>query len=161
MKKVYKVLDSICVPVASTLLLVIVVLTFVNVILRFFFSAPIAWAEEISGLLYTFMIYIGLSETHKQDTAVSVDVLTSILPEKIRRVLNVGRTLFCMVTWSVLIVLGVQLVLATTTSDTAYLHIPYRYVYMIIPISGFFCMVQLIHRLILQITGKTQTVEEQ
>lgn len=161
MKKIYKVLDSICAPVASALLLAIVVLTFVNVILRFFFSAPIAWAEEISGLMYTFMIYIGLSETHKLDTAVSVDVLTSILPEKVKRVLSVARTLFCMLTWCVLIVLGIQLVLATTTSDTAYLHIPYRFVYMIIPISGFFCMVQLIHRLIQQITGNTQAVEEQ
>lgn len=154
MKKIYKVLDNICAPVASVLLLAIVALTFVNVILRFCFSAPIAWAEEISGLMYTFMVYIGLSETHKLDTAVSVDVFTGILPVGIRKAMDFVRTLFCIGTWCVLIVLGIQLVMVTTTSDTAYLHIPYRYVYVIIPVSGFFCIVQLLHRLFLQITGK-------
>lgn len=152
MKKIYKVLDSICVPVASTLLLVIVLITFLNVVLRFFFSAPIAWAEEISGLLYTCMIYIGLSETHKTDSVVSVDVLTNILPEKIRKVLDIFKTIFCIGLWCILIYLGINLVLATNSSETAYLHIPYRYIYTIIPISGFFCIVQLIHRLGIQLS---------
>lgn len=147
-KRVYGVLDKICEPIACVCLFFVIVLTFVNAVLRYVFSVPIGWAEEISTLLYTFMVFFGLSGTLKDGSAVGVDIVVSLLPKKARKVIDVISTLLSLCLWVVLVYLGARLALQTRATATPYLQIPYRYIYWFVPVSGFFCVVQLIYRLI-------------
>lgn len=146
-KSVYAVLDKICEPIAVFCLGAVVVLTFGNAVLRYVFSAPLGWAEEISALLYTFMVFFGLSGTHKTGSAVGVDIIVSLLPQKGRKVFDIFSTTLTMILWVVMIILGAKLALITKSSATPYLLIPYHIIYWFIPISGFFNVVQLIYRL--------------
>lgn len=152
-KKIYGVLDKICEPIACLCLFCVIVLTFVNAVLRYAFSVPLGWAEEISTLLYTFMVFFGLSGTLKNGTAVGVDIVVSLLPKKARRVVDVFSTVLSLCLWIVLVYLGARLALQTKATATPYLLIPYRYIYWFVPVSGFFCVVQLIYRLIHVLDG--------
>lgn len=147
-KKIYNVLDKICEPIACACLVVVIVLTFINAILRYVFSIPLGWAEEISTLMYTFMVFFGLSGTLKTGSAVGVDIVVSLLPQKGRKIVDVIATVISLVVWLILVYLGARLALQTKGTATPYLLIPYRYIYWFMPISGFFCVIQLIYRLV-------------
>ena len=153
-KKIYNVLDKICEPIACTCLAAVIVITFVNVVLRYFFSKPLGFIEEISTMLYTFTVFFGLSVTHKKDSAVSVDIVVSLMPKRFRRTMDVISTFLTLAVWVVLVYLGVMLAYSTKSTTTPYLHIPYHYIYWFFPISGFFCVVQLIRRIYLIVTGQ-------
>ena len=159
-KKIYKVLDKICEPIACTCLAAVVVLTFANVILRYVFSEPIGWTEEVSALLYTFMVFFGLSVTHKQGSAVGVDIIVSLMPAGARKVMDFASTVLTLILWIILVVLGYMLASSATSTFTPYLRFPYKVIYWFYPISGFFCVVQLIFRLTQIIQGKANKQEE-
>ena len=120
-KKIYNVLDKICEPIACACLVVVIVLTFINAILRYVFSIPLGWAEEI---------------------------VVCLLPQKGRKIVDVIATVINLVVWLILVYLGARLALQTKGTATPYLLSPYRYIYWFVPISGFFCVIQLIYRLV-------------
>lgn len=159
-KKIYSVLDKICEPIACFCLAFVIILTFGNALLRYVFSKPLGWAEEMSTLAYTFMVFFGLSGTLKTGSAVGVDIVVSLLPQKTRRVIDVFSTILSLVLWIVLVYLGAKLALQTKATATPYLRIPYKYIYWFVPVSGFFCVVQLIYRLISLINGTAYQKKE-
>ena len=154
LKKIYNVLDKICEPISCACLAGVIIITFVNVILRYCFSSPLGFIEEISVLLYTFLVFFELSVTHKRNSAVSVDIVVALMPEKFRRVMDTVSTILTLAVWVVLVYLGVKLAYGITTTYTSYLRIPYHYIYWFFPLSGFFCIIQLIRRLVLIFTGQ-------
>lgn len=153
-KKIYCVLDKICEPISCFCLAAVVIVTFLNVLLRYLFSAPLGYIEEVSYLLYTFMVFFELSVTHKRNSAVGVDIVVAHLPEKARKAMDIISTVLTLGIWLVLVYLGAKLAITTTSTCTTYLRIPYHYIYWFFPISGFFCVVQLIRRLVLIIRGE-------
>ena len=58
-----------------------------QVVLRYFFSAPIFWAEEISVQLLVFVTLFGLSLLVRQQQLVSIDFLPRALPPRARHAL--------------------------------------------------------------------------
>lgn len=98
--------------------------------------------------------FFELSVTHKRNSAVGVDIVVAHLPEKARKVMDIISTVLTLGIWLVLVYLGAKLAITTTSTCTTYLRIPYHYIYWFFPISGFFCVVQLIRRLVLIIRGE-------
>lgn len=153
-KKLYSVLDKICEPISCACLAGVILITIGNVILRYCFESPLGYIEEVSSLLYTFLVFFELSVTHKRNSAVGVDIIVSLMPKKARRVMDIIQVILTLAAWIVLVYLGVLLAAKTTTTFTSYLRIPYHYIYWFFPISGFFCVVQLIHRLVVLFSGQ-------
>ena len=58
-----------------------------QVVLRYFFSAPLFWAEEISVQMLVFATLFGLSLLVQQSQLVSIDFLPRALPDRIRHAL--------------------------------------------------------------------------
>ena len=59
----------------------------VQVVMRYFFSAPIFWAEEISVQLLVFVTLFGLSLLVQRQQLVSIDFLPRALPDRARHAL--------------------------------------------------------------------------
>ena len=154
LSKLYKGITKITEPIPSVFLAILVAITFANVVLRYCFNAPLPWAEEVEALLYTFIVFFGLSITHRLGSAVSVDIITTHFSAKLRRVVALVSTTLTLFLWVVVTYLGAKLALRTQNSYTSYLLIPYRYIYWFIPISGALDIIQLTHRLYLICSGK-------
>lgn len=76
----------------------------VQVVLRYFFSAPLFWAEEISVQLLVFVTLFGLSLLAHKGQLVTIDFLPQALPPKARHALfavlgGVMLALLLFVTW--------------------------------------------------------------
>jgi TRAP-type C4-dicarboxylate transport system permease small subunit len=87
---------------ASLLLLTMMIVTFVDVLGREVFSAPLPGAYELTEVLLALVIFVGLPIATARREHVSVDLLTSRLPGPARRVLAVVAALVTAVVLAVL-----------------------------------------------------------
>ena len=79
-----------------------------QVVMRYFFSAPIFWAEEISVQLLVFVTLFGLSLLAQRGQLVSIDFLPRALSDRARHVLLVVLGLVMLALLVFLAVLGLE-----------------------------------------------------
>jgi TRAP-type C4-dicarboxylate transport system permease small subunit len=86
-------------------LAVIVAVNGANVIGRYFFSRPIAWAEELMLFLMIFTVFAGGAVVTWRQRHIRIDALVSRLPHNIRRwvelaAIVVSVAVLCIVAWA-------------------------------------------------------------
>jgi TRAP-type C4-dicarboxylate transport system permease small subunit len=111
----------------------------VNIGGRYLFRAPIRSTYELTGLFMVFMICLGWPRTTEVRGHVSVDILTSRLPNSVRHVLELimllfGLISFILMTWSSILTAG-QFSRANNCTDL--LRIPYAPVSLLMALGSF------------------------
>ncbi len=106
---------------AGIVLAFMMILTFFDVVGRSLFNSPIIGSVEILTLAMGLLIYLGIGQTTIQGSHVRVDVLTRLLPEKVRNSLDVivhilGLLLSALVFWR-LCVLAIEQTLELNTTQ--------------------------------------------
>jgi TRAP-type C4-dicarboxylate transport system permease small subunit len=81
-----------CLWAAAAALLVIVVLNGINIVLRYFFFAPLSWAEEAMLYLMIFGVYAGAVSAAWQQAHIRIDMFLNFAPPRWRRFLDVVST---------------------------------------------------------------------
>ena len=77
--------------IAGTVLLIMMGLTVVDVVMRYWFNSSVAGAYEITELLLAILIFAGFPLVSQLDRHVSVDVLEGFFSDSTRRALDVVR----------------------------------------------------------------------
>lgn len=122
-----------------TLTLLIVILTlsvFLQVLIRFVFKSPLPWTEEVARIAFVYCIFVGATIAVRENSHLNVDFLLVVLPQRVARaavflgMLLVGMFLV-FVTWQ-----GIVLVMATGVQMSPVMQVPFRYLYLILPVSG-------------------------
>lgn len=144
MKKPFEILKNLDLYIAMFCLAVLIVITFVGVFMRYFFSSPILWQEEMQMALIVWTVFLGGSVAFRTSSQVAMEIFIDALPPRPRRV---AELCICMVVTVVLAFVGVkgaELVqqFANTSRVTNILHIPAQYIYFIIPVG---CMLMIIN----------------
>lgn len=88
LKKIYKVYCVAECIIAGIGFFAIVMLTLMNAILRTTVSMPIIFADDLSLLLFSWVAFLGADVALRHCRLVGMDILTSKLPEKIQKVLQ-------------------------------------------------------------------------
>jgi len=93
---------------SSALLLILMALTFVDVVARYLFNRPIRGGFELTELTLLVLIFAGLPLVSHADEHVTMDFIDRMLPERavailIRAVHALVAALFFFLTWQVLI----------------------------------------------------------
>jgi TRAP-type C4-dicarboxylate transport system permease small subunit len=91
---------------ASAILFAMMVLTFVDVVLRYLFNRPIASAFELTELMLVVLIFAGLPLVSWADEHVTMDFIDRLLPSGARRRLEravhvVSAAIMAFLTWQV------------------------------------------------------------
>jgi TRAP-type transport system small permease protein len=89
---------------------VMVVLIFGNVVLRYAFNSGLAWAEEISRLMFVWLIFLGAILALRRHAHLGVELVQARLPRAARRV--------CAIVSHLLMLYGLWLFLAGSWSQT-------------------------------------------
>ena len=108
LERVNVFLNRILMILGSVAVLALMSLATVNVILRFFFSAPYRGAYEVVGFLGAIVIAFALGFTQKKKNHIVVDILTERFPKRVNRVLDginyfVTTIFFGIVSWQVFV----------------------------------------------------------
>jgi TRAP-type C4-dicarboxylate transport system permease small subunit len=140
---------------ALTLLSVVLTLSvFLQVLIRFVFKYPLPWTEEIARIAFVYCVFVGATIAVRENSHLSVDFLLVILPKGVARaavflgMLLVGVFLV-FVTWQ-----GVVLVLATGVQMSPVMQVPFKYLYLILPVSGAIMLLYLVANMLALIRGK-------
>jgi TRAP-type C4-dicarboxylate transport system permease small subunit len=73
---------------ATATLLMAVALNFANVIGRYFFNAPIAWAEEVMLFMQVGVVFLAAVAVSREGRHIRMDVAVNLLPAVPRRILE-------------------------------------------------------------------------
>jgi TRAP-type C4-dicarboxylate transport system permease small subunit len=106
---------------------------------RYLFRAPIRSTYELTGLFMVFLISLGWPRTTEVRGHISVDILTSRLPDSVKRVLElitllIGLASFVIVTWSSVLT-AIQFNEMDNCTDL--LRIPYAPVSLLMALGAF------------------------
>lgn len=130
--------------IGITLLAVTFVL-FINIILRYFFSANTTWAEEFIRYAIIWITFIGSSICFRKGIHVGVDLLMESLPKKGKLILQIIVNVLAMVFMVFLVIYGVKLVLfsISTGQISAALEVKTFWIYLAIPVGSLLSLLHL------------------
>ncbi|OCX67166.1 C4-dicarboxylate ABC transporter substrate-binding protein [Thioclava sp. SK-1] len=98
-------IDALEENVIGGLLGAMVVITFVNVVLRYVFNHALIWGLEVTLILFAWLVILGISYSFKKTAHLGVDAIINMLPSKGKMVLAVISALCCLL-YTVLLMKG-------------------------------------------------------
>ncbi|MEZ5450982.1 MAG: TRAP transporter small permease [Thiolinea sp.] len=138
---------------AALFMFTMMLVTFVDVLGRDLFSAPLPGGFEITELLLASLIFLGLPLVTAAGGHVEVDLLDSVIPARLKRLQNGLINLLNILAFSVLSWLVWQYAFRTLRyqDTTAILHIPYAWLTFLMAIT---CTLSTLFLIIMAITGR-------
>jgi C4-dicarboxylate transporter DctQ subunit len=82
--------------VLATLLALMTILTFVQVVLRYAFNSGLVWSLEATTYLFAALILFGMSYGVRTQTHIAVDVVIRRLPKRAAKIVNLVAILACL-----------------------------------------------------------------
>jgi TRAP-type C4-dicarboxylate transport system permease small subunit len=125
LKKLLYVIDRILYYFLAILLVALVLLLSINILFRFVFLLPIHWTEEISMLLFIWIIFMGSAVVQKRDGHVSIEIVYNNCPPLARKIMKITGQVLVLFVLVIMTVLSMKLVRFQYHSLTASLMLPY------------------------------------
>jgi len=139
---------------------VLIFVTFLGVIMRYFLNSPLVWTEEVQLWCFVWVAFIGGGATFRMGEHVAIDIFVDLLPKALRKVVRVFEYI---VVVAVLLyytkyssVLVQQMI--RTERVTNILGIPYGLIYAALPVG---CILMIISYTITFIQPSISTNEVQ
>jgi C4-dicarboxylate transporter DctQ subunit len=82
--------------VLATLLALMTILTFVQVVLRYAFNSGLVWSLEATTYLFAALILFGMSYGVRTHTHIAVDLVIRRLPKRAAKIVNLVAILACL-----------------------------------------------------------------
>lgn len=119
-------------------LLIIALILFMNVILRYIFGSSIEWAEEFTRYGIVWITFIGASVCIYKGAHLGIDSLLSMLSEKGARYMSSIVLVICVIFSIIFVVLSLTITLkvAETGQVSSTIGVPIYIIYGVMPFSG-------------------------
>lgn len=88
MKKVFDILEKIILYILGALVCVMVLVIFMQVVLRYGFKSATNWADEVARYCMIWVVFLASPVGYRRHSHIRIDVLVRYLPEKIQKVLE-------------------------------------------------------------------------
>ena len=129
----------------GVILLVMLLLICANVVMRYGYDSPIIWADQITTYGLVYLTFIGAPYALSQRAHVSVDILSSLLPNRHQRrldvVLDVVGIVYC-IAFSILTIQEIGRVVKRGSEFVDALIVPEWWVLIVLPIGAILLVVQ-------------------
>lgn len=135
-------------------LILMVILVFVQVVMRYIFNNSLSWSEELVRYIFIWQIWLGASVGAKNNDHIRIEIFTSKMKQKPREALEIIINLMIFAFYLFLIWQGIvylKTVISTNMTSTG-LQIPLWFVYISLPIGSAAVAVRLACRVVYEIT---------
>lgn len=144
----------------SFLIIVLMLLIFVDVCGRYFFSSPLLWGLEVDGYLLVAIVFMGGGYAFLHNAHVRVDIIYTRWPPQARAIIDIITSLLIFLLCIVLIRYGFEIawegMLAGHKASTA-VRTPMWPSYFVVPLSGVFlglqCLVKWVRDWVMAVKG--------
>ena len=114
----------------------VVILTSVEVFLRYIFGKSLLWSNELNRFLFIWLVFLGASVGCYNGSHLCMDVFLTKIRGKNRRILNTIISLSTLIIIFIMIVYGFYITKKTMIQIYPVLKIPMGYAYLSIPVSS-------------------------
>jgi len=122
-------------PVIAILFLIMILITFTQVIFRYVFNSAFAWAGELTIFLFIWVIFLGAVIALSKGMHIGVDIFSNLLSEKKQKKLLIFTNIL-IITFCFLVIVGAApLIIDNFTQRSPALGIRITYIYLSIPVS--------------------------
>lgn len=142
-----KLVDYMNFAMKHLLNLILAVLTtavFAQVIFRFVIKQPLAWTEELAVYSLVWLTFLGAAYAMSLKAHIGVEFFMDLFPLWARQILFVIATIVSIVFYVIMIVQGYSLAQQGMAQLSPVLRIPMGWIYSVIPLSGFFLIVNVL-----------------
>jgi len=121
---------------AMAILVLLVLITVAGVFMRYVVGEPFKWTEEVSKALVVWFTFLGASTLMRSDDHVSIDVLVTRLPGRLRVALVLFRMIVMTTVLVFLAVWGTKLLFIAWVKITPTLHVRYSFIDLVVPCAA-------------------------
>jgi TRAP-type C4-dicarboxylate transport system permease small subunit len=147
--------------ISGASLLVLIAVTFMGVIMRYFLNNPFMWGEEVQLWCFVWIVFFGASAAFRTGGHVAIDVLVDLFPRQVKKVIEVFVYILVMAVLLYLLIHGTSLInqLASTGRTTNILKVNYSVVYSALPIGCVLMMISHTVATVYSLLGKNDEME--
>lgn len=131
------ILLNIDIAIAGTALVVLIVLTFFGVIMRYIFGSPFTWLEEVQLWCMVWIVYAAAGAAFRTGSHVAIEMVVELFPKAVQKIIEVLISLVVVFVIGFLFVesIGFVQLFVRSGRTTNMLSVPYSLIYGIVPIS--------------------------
>lgn len=112
--------------VAGAAFVIMIIVVFANVMLRFLTGKSLVWTEEVAAIGFIWSIFLGAAVCYKERGGlISMDVLVGMLPDKGKKFADLIVDAFQIVICVVLCILGWKFAASAANKTSMALRLPY------------------------------------
>ena len=155
LKKLDKNFELVCLAI---LLMIMTVLSFANVVMRYCFKSPIYWSDEVCCFCLALSAFFCLPYSIRWRTAIRVDTFSSMLPKVAQRILQVVCDVIMLAFLGICVKGGIDLVgnAAKIAQKSQALQIPVHILYGVMTFCFVLAIFRTVQVLYLEFTAKKE-----
>ena len=145
-----KFLNEFEIYMGAVIFVIMTILLFVQVVTRYFFGHAVTWAEEISTIMFVWMIYLGVAAAVLRRKHLKIDAFVETLPFKYKKMLLILSNVIFLI-FSLYIIFPMMEVVnnyAAKNAASSILKFPKAVSYVIMPIAFLLTAVRLVQETI-------------
>ena len=127
------------------LMLVMTILVFANVVLRYFAGVSLPWVEELTRYMMIWVAYLGAGLALRAGAHVAVEIVQDLMPVHITRILRHVIAVVILVFLAAVAWYGFLYAQFTMRQTTPVMNVPLGLVYLGVPIG---CLIAAVHLLL-------------
>ncbi|MDD3252635.1 MAG: TRAP transporter small permease [Lachnospiraceae bacterium] len=158
MRKISKYMGICIEKILFVLMIVLVAITFLQVLSRFVFKIPVSWSQEVVKLCFVWIIFLGSAIAVKEETHLTLDMLTALLPEKLQKIVRIIILLLMLLCAGILLYGGSKYCANCIGKTMITLPFPANIQYVSMPVSAVMMIWYLAERLKSEILGKEKNL---
>lgn len=155
--KVLKWLDQHVEEVLLVLLMsMIVIVMLIQIVMRYVFNDSLTWSEEFCRYCFIWFMFVGFSYSIRFDLDLRVDAIVNLMPETVKKIVNVVGLILCLLLTSYLFANSFQTVanVIKTGEMSTGLHLPLKFIYAASVFGYGMGTLRYIQRIIMVFTAK-------
>lgn len=131
------ILANLDILIAAAVLAVLVVLTFLGVIWRYFLAHPFTWLEEVQMACMVWIVFAAGGAAFRTGNHVAIEMIVDMFPKKVQKVFErvIAVVVFAVLAYLFYQSLGFIGMFVTSGRATSMIKIPYALIYGIAPVS--------------------------
>jgi TRAP-type C4-dicarboxylate transport system permease small subunit len=128
--------EKISVALLALLFVVMVLSIFLQVVLRYVFSAANAWSEELARYTFVWLVLLGSAVAARRNKHMNIEFFINMFPAGVRKAIQLLLYVLIIAFLVILIRYGFDLVAITQKQRSTGLRIPMSWAYLAIPAGG-------------------------
>ena len=151
-QKIGRIIANLDLYLSCAILAFLIGLTFVGVFMRYLFSAPIVWQEEVQLACFLWVTFLAGCAAFRTGGHVAIEIIVDQLPAKLRMIVEILVAVLVVVLLAFLVKnsFAYMATLIKGSRQTSILHIPYVLIYGILPVSGILMCINQIYAIVVR-----------